>query len=135
VPFWRCYYHVVWATHGRQPLMTPDVEQIIHETIIDKSLGLACHVIAMSGTADHIHVAVNIPPKLAVSTWVGRVKGASARNVNERCSDQMERFRWQSSYGVLTFGQKNLPFVVAYIQAQKQHHQQSTLVPYLERIE
>ncbi len=42
-------------------------------------------------------------------------------------------FHWQSSYGVLTFGAKNLDFVVAYIQNQKTHHAQNQLERYLEQ--
>ena len=24
--FWRLYYHVVWATKNREPLITPEIE-------------------------------------------------------------------------------------------------------------
>jgi putative transposase len=42
-------------------------------------------------------------------------------------------FHWQDEYGVLSFGEKNLPAVVRYIQNQKHHHADGTLNEAMER--
>ena len=46
-----------------------------------------------------------------------------------------DHFRWQNGHGVLSFGAKQLAYVVAYIEQQKQHHAEKTIQPYLEQIE
>lgn len=135
MPFWKCYYHVVWATHNREPWITPEIETIIFRTIQSKSQLLGCPVLTINGIADHIHVAVNIPPKVAPAEWARNVKGFSAHEVNASFPNLLTTFRWQTSYGLLTFGEKTLPFITDYIVHQKERHAAKLLEPYLERTE
>jgi putative transposase len=79
------------------------------------------HVHAVNGVADHVHLAVTIPPTLHLSEWLGRLKGASAHYVNEQLTNQ-KTFGWQAGYGVVSFGTKDLPWVVGYVERQKEHH-------------
>ncbi len=131
---WRCYYHFVWATKHRQPLITESLEKVIYGIVINKSGELKCHVFAVNGIADHIHIAVSIPPVLAAATWAKNIKGTTSYTVNLRLPETSERFQWQIGYSVLTFGAKHLGFVVHYIQNQKIHHAANQLEPYLEAI-
>ena len=133
--FWRCFYHIIWATKHREPMIDAATEACLYTAIHAKSAALEAPILALNGVADHIHVALCIPPKLAVADWVRQVKGVSTREVNAMRSDYDARFAWQSSYGVLTFGAKHQGFVVAYVQAQKTHHAAGTIEPYLEQIE
>ena len=135
MPFWKCYYHVVWATYQRTPLITPALEKVILEAVERKSNALECSVLAANTLPDHIHVAVNIPPKVAVADWVRNVKGLAAHEVNIMNPHLPQAFRWQGGYGVLTFGAKNLPLVMNYVQRQKEHHASETLQDYLEQLE
>lgn len=134
MPFWKCYYHLIWAAKHRQPIITPQRESLIFTTIRRVANELDSQILAMNGTLDHIHIAAAIPPSRAIAQWVKHCKGTSSRLVNEQIPGD-ERFAWQSGYGVLTFGQKVLPFIVAYIDQQKQHHTTNQLQPYLEQIE
>ena len=67
--FWPCFYHIVWSVKSREKLITPQAEKIIFESIQEKSHELECPVLAINGTEDHIHIAVNVPPKVAVAGW------------------------------------------------------------------
>ena len=131
--FWRCYYHFIWATKVREPVIDQKIEKVIFEIIRAKSSELDCHVLAINGTQDHIHVAVNIPPKVSVAEWAKAAKGVSAREINLSYPDRESRFSWQSGYGVLTFGAKHIDLVVGYIERQKEHHRMNTLIAYLEQ--
>ena len=128
-----CLYHVIWATKNRQPLLTPPVEDVVLNAITHKSTEMDCPVHAVNGCLDHIYVAVSIRPRISVADWAGKVKGVSSRSVNEAFPDL--EFAWQSGYGVLTFGQKQMQFVRDYIHNQKEHHRQSTTFDALERSE
>ena len=135
MPFWRCYYHIIWATKNRSLWITPQIEPVIFATIREKANELGTEILAMNTVPDHIHVAVSIPPKLAVAEWVKQMKGTSTRDVNAKFPDLETSFGWQQSYGVLTFGAKNSKFVVEYVERQKEHHANQTLQPYLEQID
>ena len=135
MPFWRCYYHLIWATKNRAPFITPKIEQLIFDTIREKSHTLDSSVLAINTVTDHLHIAACIPPKYSIAEWVKQVKGVSTRDINAQFPDLETSFAWQQSYGVLTFGAKNLNFVVAYVERQKEHHANETLEPYLEQID
>lgn len=119
MPFHACYYHAVWATKHRAPLITPQIETLIFRVIMQKSRKLDSPIYAINGIQDHIHVAVSISPKIAVSEWVKQVKGIASFEVNKSYPDLETRFQWQVGYGILTFGTKRFPDVIAYVERQK----------------
>jgi putative transposase len=133
MPFWKCYYHVIWSTKNREPLILPRYECVLFDAVRSKATELQSTLLAVNGMPDHIHIAVMIPPAVAIGQWVGQVKGASSHAVNLYAPDAETKFRWQESYGVLTFGQLNLAMVTAYIERQKEHHARGALEAYLER--
>ncbi|PJF38520.1 MAG: IS200/IS605 family transposase, partial [Phototrophicales bacterium] len=100
MPFRAVYYHLVWATKYRQPLITPQIESRLIEIIQHKSQELKSEIFAINTVTDHIHVAVSISPSVAVSKWVQQVKGISTHNVNLEFPNNEHRFQWQPSYGV-----------------------------------
>jgi putative transposase len=135
MPFQRCYYHVIWTTQGRAPWLTSEIEKLVFEIIHRKSGELKSKIYAINGTSDHIHVAVSISLSVAAADWVKQAKGLSAHEINRIFPNLENIFKWQGSYGILTFGAKNLPFVVEYIERQKEHHHARTIDDYLEETE
>lgn len=133
--FWRCYYYVIRATKNCEALIYPQHENLIFEAIRRKSTELGCEVFGVNGMPDHIHVAVSMPPTLAIADWVKHVKGISSREWNAALPNLPLRFRWQDSYSVLTFGKRNLSFVLDYIAQQKEHHANNRVYAYLEHLE
>ncbi|MCU0482160.1 MAG: IS200/IS605 family transposase [Anaerolineae bacterium] len=134
MPFWVFYYHLIWTTKYRQPIITPVNEPMIYHAIERKCHSLKCKLITINGVSDHVHLAVSIPPSIAVADVVSQLKGSSSYEVNHSFPSA-EAFHWQTSYGALTLGEKALPFLVDYIRNQKQHHQQGTFIPYLESVD
>jgi putative transposase len=132
MPYWQLFYHMVWATKNRLPLLTPDIEAVIHEILRGKAIGLGATVFALNGVLDHVHMVVAIPPKIAVATFVGQIKAVASTKFNKSgLSDGS--FFWQEEYGVFSFDSKRLPNYIAYVEQQKQHHAQHTAIPILER--
>ena len=132
MPCWRLFYHAVWGTKNRLALIDPAWEKDLHGYIWGKATALECLPHAIGGMHDHIHVAISIPPKLAVATLIGQLKGASSHHVNKTYTDGS--FLWQAEYGVFTFSQNSFPRVVHYINNQKKHHADDTLNMALENI-
>jgi REP element-mobilizing transposase RayT len=131
--FWRCYYHMVWATKHRMPLITSENESLIFNTVQGKTAELGGQVLAVNAVADHVRVAVSIPPKVAVAQRVKGVKGVSASEINNQFPNPLEPFRWQEGYGVLTFGTRNVKAIVEYINREKEHHANHDLIAGLEQ--
>jgi REP element-mobilizing transposase RayT len=51
------------------------------------------------GIDDHVHTVVSIPPKLAVSEFVQKIKGSGAFHINHHANqDDQTKFRMIFSY-------------------------------------
>jgi putative transposase len=129
---WQIYYHLVWTTKNRQPLITSNREAQLYHYIIGKADALNCKIHAIDGIEDHIHLVVTIPPTLAVAEFVKKIKGSSSHHLNHSPNTSCEKFAWQEGYGVFSLGYKQLQYAVIYVQNQKSHHSQQTTHPYLE---
>ena len=131
MPYYQLYYHIVWATKHRRPCLTPDVESIVYDFLRVKAIGLGGTVFAVNGMEEHVHMIASIPPKIAVATFIGQVKGVTTAKFNQQYPDKA--FYWQDEYGVFSFDGKRLSNVIAYVENQKEHHGQNTTIPVLER--
>jgi putative transposase len=132
MPFCQLYYHLIWATKDRLPLLTPQVEPAIHNYLRAKAIGLGATVFALNGVEDHVHMIASIPPKIAVAKFVGQVKAVASTKFNKSGTGPTPFF-WQDEYGAFTFDRKRLPNFVSYVERQKEHHAQPYLIPVLER--
>lgn len=132
MPYWRLFYHAVWATWYRERLIVAEVEPVIHDLLRSKAIGLGATVYALNGMEDHVHMVVSVPPKLALADFIGKVKGSSSARFNKL--GLLDRpFQWQEEYAILSFDTKRLPHYVAYVEKQKDHHARTELIPILER--
>lgn len=127
--------HIVWHTKGSLPLLTHHIEKLAHrylrKRVIDTSGG---YVHEIGGTSTHVHLAVSVPPTLKPSEWIGQLKGGSSHDVNQESVSRDKHLQWQSGYGVVSFGTRDLEWVVAYIRNQEEHHRCARTVDRLERI-
>ena len=134
MPFSKLYYHFVWGTKNRLPLIEARIEPDLYRVIAAKVKDFEGYIHAIGGMEDHTHLAVSIPPKIAPAKFIGDVKGNSSHFVNHVIKPDFE-FYWQDEYGVLSFGERNLPAVVRYIHNQKKHHAERTLIMAMERMD
>jgi len=93
-------------------------------------------LLAANGTADHVHLLMRLPPRLALADAVRVVKTNSSRWVHQSRALR-RRFQWQAGYGAFSVSQSNVPEVVRYIRNQEQHHRRESfreeLLAFLKR--
>jgi putative transposase len=119
----RLFYHFVWATKFRTPLVTDMNRDAIYSAISAKTKELKGIVHAINGMSDHIHVVATIPPSIALSKFVGMAKGSSSHLANHlTTADSDGSFQWQESFGVVSISETHLPVVVRYVVNQQKHH-------------
>ena len=133
MPFAVCYYHFVWSTRDRDALITPTLAPFLYDVVKRKSNAMKCKIMAVNAMPDHIHIAATLAVTISVADWVSRIKGGSSYDINQTFPRMDTTFRWQSSYGVQTFGTRQVDLVVSYIQNQQKHHQAQSTYAYLER--
>ena len=131
--YWQLLYHLVWSTEHRSPLITPTLEPIVYKLLLAKATGLGGKVFALGGDACHMHMVAEIPPSIAVAKFIGQVKGVCSSAVNARRKSEVP-FYWQDEYGAFSFDGGRLNNYLAYVQRQKEHHANDTIIPILERV-
>ena len=132
MPFWRLYYHLIWLTQHREPLITEAVEARLFPYLVSKAAENGVFVYAINAWYDHVHLVVAIPPKHSVSEIVKRLKGASAHYMNYDV--RLDRpFAWQRGYGALSVGERQRAIAERYVARQKLHHARRTTNLWLER--
>lgn len=128
--YWRMYYHIVWATQGRAPLIKVEMEDAVYRIIGHKCSDQGGFAYVVNGIEDHIHAVAAMPPTIAPADFVKGLKGSSSRFIH---TEYQMPFAWQSGYGIFTISERNLPTAIRYVKNQKEHHQAGTLIARLER--
>ena len=118
---WRCQYHIVLTPKYRRQIIYGK-----YKTEIGKILRTICErydveIIEAQACPDHIHMLVAIPPKMAVSRFMGILKGKSALMIFDRFANQKYKYGnrhfWCRGYFVDTVG-RNKTAIQQYIQNQ-----------------
>jgi len=125
--------HIVWHTKESRPTLTAEVEKVAHAAIRKKASSYRGVIVRTIGGIDnHVHIALSVPPTVLVSELVGRMKGYSSHAVNQVFVRAAEKFEWQAGYGVVSFGTRNLEWIVSYVKNQKERHLQGQTFDRLE---
>ena len=93
----------------------------IGKIIRDLSEWKGVNIVEAEVCVDHVHMLVEIPPKMIVSGYVGYIKGKSSQVIYERWANLRYKYRsrefWCRGYYVDTVG-KNTKRIQEYIQNQ-----------------
>jgi putative transposase len=126
--------HLNWHTKESYPLLTDSIEEMTHATMRRKCDSIpGVHLHALGGTDTHVHLAVGIEPHVRISDLVQELKGATSHEINQRLG--RKALVWQRGYGVVSFGQVQLAWVIDYIARQRAHHAAGRAHDRLERCE
>jgi putative transposase len=125
-------FHIVWHTKSNLPLIKPAIESKLYQYLKHKIIEMPnVYFHAVGGVEDHVHLAVSTPSNLLMSEWIGKLKGGSAYHINQSSGHKL--LQWQRGYGIVSFGTKDLPWVMKYVLNQKEHHKNGTTRQHLEK--
>jgi putative transposase len=127
----QLYVHCVWATWDRLPLIVTDIEAPLYTVMAAICRDLGCTPLAIGGIDNHVHMLLRFSSKIAIAQLVGDIKGASSHAVTHAIRPD-HFFKWQGSYGAFTISKRSIDQVCGYIQHQKKHHAEKTLINALE---
>ncbi len=78
---WHCKYHVVWIPKYRRKQLYGKQREVVVRTIKKWAHIKGVEIIEGHAMRDHVHLCLAIPPKYAVSSVIGLLKGKSAAEV------------------------------------------------------
>ena len=123
---WECQYHIVFIPKYRRKVMYGKVRDDVREIIRTLCRYRKVEIVAGAVCIDHVHLCVNIPPKMSVSDFVGFLKGKSALMIFDKYPEMGSK--WDRSfcargYYVKTIGSVNEETVKQYIKDQIEESQ------------
>lgn len=74
-------YHLVWVTKYRRAVLDETVQARLKTLLPEIAGEHGCEVVEIEAMPEHVHCFVSAPPKVAPSTVVKILKGASARKL------------------------------------------------------
>ena len=105
---WECKYHILWVPKKRRKIIYGKLSKELGTILRRLCEYKKVEVVEGKLCIDHIHVCLAIPPKYAVSTIVGYLKGKSAMIAFEKYSRLKRNFKGHSfgarGYYVSTVG-------------------------------
>ena len=119
------HYHVVFSTKHREPWIAESIEKRIWTYLAGIAEQQGMQMLKIGGLEDHLHLVPGAPPTLAVSRAVQLLKGTSSRWIRQ-IFPELEAFRWQDGYGAFTVSKSVLPATSAYVERQRERHNQQT---------
>ena len=118
---WNYKYHIVFAPKYRRKVFYGQKKREIGKILRQLCDWKQVKIVEAEVCPDHIHMLVEIPPKIAVSSFVGYLKGKSSLMIYEQFPELKYKYRnrefWCRGYYVDTAG-KNANKIAEYIRNQ-----------------
>ena len=80
--FNELYYHFIWTTKERAPIIDVGIEGAVKKVFILKAKELRTELLEVNGTEDHIHLLIRSIPSFTPSDIAKHFKGSSSHFVN-----------------------------------------------------
>ncbi len=75
---WNCKYHIVFAPKYRRQIIYGRIKNDIGKILRKLCEWKGVNILEAEACPDHIHMLVEIPPKISVSSFMGYLKGKSS---------------------------------------------------------
>ena len=119
------FVHLIFAVKFREAMIHPDWEVELHKYISGIVANKGQKMLAINGTANHIHLFIGFKPDCCLSNLVREIKKSSNDFIKENHFTKTP-FKWQEGFGSFTYANSQVDVVIKYIQNQKEHHRKKT---------
>ncbi len=113
-------YHVVWATKYRHKVLQGVVRERIREIIRQACAEMGVDIVKGVLARDHLHMFISVPPQIALSKVMPRIKGRSSRRVQMAFPELRRRYWgrrfWARGYFSTTSGNVTDDIILPYLE-------------------
>ena len=92
-------YHLVWSTKYRYKVLQGNIQLRVREIIRQVCAENGVEIIRGVLSSDHVHMFVSVPPKLAISDLMRKMKGRSSHKVQREFPQLKKRYWGQRFWG------------------------------------
>ena len=116
------FIHCIFSTKDRRDLIPAELQEQLWAYLLGIANNLKIKLLAVGGTANHVHLLLALPPTVPVAEAVQKLKANSSRWLGEHGI----AFQWQEGYGAFSVSSSLLKTVQGYIRNQPEHHRKRT---------
>ena len=120
------HVHLVFVAKYRRDVFTNAMLETMREVFERVCLDFEAELIEFDGEHDHVHLLVNYPPKVAISSLVNSLKGLSSRHLRKDFPELKNNLwgdsLWSPSYFASSCGGAPLEIIKQYIEQQQSPH-------------
>ena len=120
------HVHLVFVAKYRRSVFDRDAIRRLGSIFAKVCADFGAELVEMNGEDDHVHLLVDYPPKVAISSLVNSLKGVSSRLLRAQRPDLASRYwkgtLWSPSYFASSCGGGTISIVRQYIEQQKTPH-------------
>ena len=113
-------YHLVWSTKYRYKILQGNIRLRVRDIIRQVCAENGVEIIRGALSADHVHMFVSVPPKLAISDLMRKMKGRSSHKVQREFPILKKRYWgrrfWGRGYFSTTNGAITEEVVLQYLE-------------------
>jgi putative transposase len=115
---------LVFTPKYRHCPFTSQILRRCEEIMRDVCADFGAELREFNGEADHVHLLVHYPPRVALSRLVGSLKGVSARRLRQEFPGHIRTYLWDEhfwspSYFAASCGGAPLAIIKEYIEQQR----------------
>ena len=119
----RLAVHIVWVTKYRYHVLKGDVQQRARDLIVQICNSENVEILKGVVSKDHVHIHIEYPPSLSISTLVKKLKGRTSRILQiefpQLKKQYWGRHFWAVGYGAWSTGNISDKMVQEYLEHHK----------------
>ncbi len=122
---YNIHVHLVFVTKYRGKVFTEEILNELNLILSQVCQDFDAKLIEFNGEQDHVHLLVNYPPRVSISSLVNSLKGVSSRMIRKKNYASINRelwggALWSPSYFASSCGGTSIEIVKQYIEQQKE---------------
>ena len=116
-----CQYHVVFTPKYRRKVLINGIDERLKELIREKEEDYGYKVIEMEVMPDHVHLLIDLKPRIDVIRCVNLIKGSTSHILRNEFPELRRKIPtlWTRSKFIASVGAVTLEVVEKYIEEQK----------------
>ena len=118
---YSCQYHIIFCPKYKRHVLKDGIDIRMKELILEKQDNYEYTVLGMEVMPDHIHLLLDINPKIGVYSVISKIKGYTSHTLRLEFPILQKRLPclWTNSNFISTCGSVSLETVKKYIEEQK----------------
>lgn len=122
---YNIHVHLVFVTKYRGKVFSKEILDELRLILNQVCQDFDAELVEFNGEQDHVHLLVNYPPKVSVSSLVNSLKGVSSRMIRKKNYASINRqlwgnALWSPSYFASSCGGASINVVRQYIEQQQE---------------